>query len=124
MSSYKSKQFNQIYSNQNIMKKTTFTRKIGTNKGIARIWLEGKILSENGWSHRDGFNVKFSPEHKYIQYTKSPEGLRKVAGKVGREIIDTNSKKITECFGDAVKVNIEHRTGGNGMESSIRITAA
>jgi hypothetical protein len=57
-------------------------------------------------------------------YTKSPEGSRKVAGKVGREIIDTNSKKITECFGDASHVTITHTPATDTSPYKIRITAA
>lgn len=33
------------------------TRKIGLNRGIPRLWLEGSILSTNGFQNGDHFSI-------------------------------------------------------------------
>ena len=79
------------------MKKKTVERKIGLNKGVTRIWLEGKLLSQFGWSKGEAFTPQFN-EGK-ITYNKTEGGSRKVAGTPERPIIDTNSAKIGKLIG-------------------------
>lgn len=73
---------------------TTATRKIGTNRGKARLWLEGTVLSSQGWRKGDRFDVVF--EDGQLQYVKNPNGKRKVAGTDERPIIDTNTDDIID----------------------------
>jgi len=75
---------------------TTATRKLGSNRGKTRLWLEGNILSAQGWHTGDRFDVIWIDG--VIRYAKHAEGQRKVAGKPGRPIIDTNTDKISDTL--------------------------
>jgi hypothetical protein len=83
------------------------TRRIGSNRGSARLWLEGAILSNAGWKQGDRFSISFAG-HQLITIIRDPDGLRKVAGTSQRPIIDTNTDKILaalECsIGDTVTI--------------------
>ena len=72
---------------------TTATRKLGSNRGKTRLWLEGSILSAQGWHTGDRFDVILIDG--VLKYVKNPAGKRKVAGKDGRPIIDTNTDKLS-----------------------------
>lgn len=72
---------------------TTATRKLGSNRGKTRLWLEGNILSDQGWHTGDRFDVILIDG--VLKYAKNPNGKRKVAGKIGRPIIDTNTDKLS-----------------------------
>jgi len=72
---------------------TTATRKLGSNRGKTRLWLEGNILSGQGWTTGDRFDVILIDG--VLKYVKNPNGKRKVAGKIGRPIIDTNTDKLS-----------------------------
>lgn len=72
---------------------TTATRKLGSNRGKTRLWLEGAILSAQGWTTGDRFDVIWIDG--VLKYAKNTNGKRKVAGKIGRPIIDTNTDKIS-----------------------------
>jgi hypothetical protein len=78
------------------------SRKLGINRGTARLWLEGQILSASGWNRGDHYTVIWGDNA--LQYVKDPEGKRKVAGTESRPIIDTNSKKLTPLFGETGSV--------------------
>ena len=75
---------------------TTATRKLGSNRGKTRLWLEGNILSNHGWHTGDRFDVVMIDG--VLKYAKNPAGKRKVAGKVGRPIIDTNTNAISDTL--------------------------
>ena len=75
---------------------TTATRKLGSNRGKTRLWLEGAILSAQGWHTGDRFDVILIDG--VLKYTKHSNGKRKVAGKIGRPIIDTNTNKISDTL--------------------------
>lgn len=85
---------------------TTATRKLGSNRGKTRLWLEGNILSSHGWHTGDRFDVILIDG--VLKYAKNINGKRKVAGKVGRPIIDTNTNAISDTLnakaGDVVNV--------------------
>ena len=85
---------------------TTATRKLGSNRGKTRLWLEGNILSAQGWHTGDRFDVVMIDG--VLKYAKNTNGRRKVAGKPGRPIIDTNTNKISDTLnakpGDVVNV--------------------
>ncbi len=72
------------------------TRKIGFNRCKARIWLEGKILTNAGIFHGMRFNVINSPNSLVIVI--DPDGKRKIAGKPDRPIIDMSGATITDSF--------------------------
>lgn len=81
------------------------TRKIGTNRGQARIWIEGKALVAAGWTRGTRFNIAF--EDNCIVLTRDENGSRKVAGKDQTPIIDTNTDKIRQSLGDVEKADID-----------------
>ena len=86
----------------------TYTRKIGSNRGKTRLWMEGKILSDNGWKKADRFKILF--DQGVIFCIKSSEGPRKVAGTDARPIIDTNTDKLGDALrafsGDTVSIEV------------------
>jgi hypothetical protein len=86
---------------------TTATRKLGSNRGKTRLWLEGNILSSQGWYTGDRFDVVMIDG--VLKYAKNPNGKRKVAGKPGRPIIDTNTDKLSTTLnakaGEVVNVS-------------------
>jgi len=85
---------------------TQATRKLGSNRGKTRLWLEGAILSTQGWHTGDKFDVILIDG--VLKYSKNTNGKRKVAGKPGRPIIDTNTNAISDTLnakpGDVVNV--------------------
>ena len=85
---------------------TATTRKLGSNRGKTRLWLEGAILSAQGWTTGDRFDVILIDG--VLKYAKHSNGKRKVAGKPGRPIIDTNTDKLSTTLnaspGDVVNV--------------------
>lgn len=98
--------------------KTNITRKIGKNRGKARLWIEGPALAEQGWNQGMPFTPYFHTG--LILFEADPRGSRKVAGDAGRPILDTNTDKITEHLdakiGDTVNIEI--------TPESVRITLA
>tara|TARA_R110000851_G_scaffold39729_7_gene100727 strand:+ start:3491 stop:4579 length:1089 start_codon:yes stop_codon:yes gene_type:complete len=90
--------------------------KIGTNKGVARLWLEGKALEAHGWVTGTNFVAEF--KSGYVVYERVIDGTpraRKVAGKEGRPVIDTNSGKILEHLGHGTTHAEVHISDGNIM---------
>lgn len=75
---------------------TQATRKLGANRGKTRLWLEGTILSAHGWTTGDKFDVILIDG--VLKYVKNTNGKRKVAGKPGRPIIDTNTNAISDTL--------------------------
>ena len=73
-----------------------------------RLWIEGKRLTENGFSYGVPVTVRYSPEKKMITVSVDKEGKRKVAGRSDRKgaskemipIIDLASQKVNEVFKD------------------------
>lgn len=88
-------------------KTVTIERKIGSNRGAARLWIEGKDLLNNGWKQGDRFNAIFTPFG--LTYAKAADGKRKVAGTSDRPIIDTNTNKLLAFadIGDMVEIIID-----------------
>jgi hypothetical protein len=81
---------------------STFTRKIGSNRGAARLWLEGPCLANHGWTKGTAFTASFDPgtlTYSLVREGQAPAGpVRKVAGTADRPIIDTNTDKLTACL--------------------------
>ena len=88
------------------IQQTTFTtsRKLGMNKGKLRLWIEGSDLLINSWFHGDKFNIEY--HQNKVTYTKDVNGKRKVAGKIGRPIIDTNTDKLQILGNGTVFISI------------------
>lgn len=85
------------------MKKTL---KIGTNRGTARIWIEGAALEAQNWKKGTAYDCEFATGS--ITYTRRDSGARHVAGTDTRPIIDTNTDKIRESLGaDITHAEIE-----------------
>ena len=65
------------------------------------MWIEGTILSSMGWEQGKRFVAAFNPGE--VTYTAVGEGskgrTRKVAGKPGVPIIDTNTDKLAAALG-------------------------
>jgi hypothetical protein len=78
----------------------TVTRRIGLNKGKRRIWLENKVLTDNGINHGMRFNAVNGTNRLLIEI--APDGARKIAGKPDRPIIDMSAATITNSFSDDV----------------------
>ena len=84
----------------------TKTIKIGTNKGVPRLWLEGKALEDYGWTSGVPFNCYFHADTRRITYVKMIDGGRAVSGKAGRPVIDTNNKQIAAVAGDLTHMEV------------------
>lgn len=89
------------------MKTTTIERKIGRNRGKARLWIEGAALADAGWKKGDAFSAEFFLDK--LVYRKPGEENRKVAGTADRPIIDTNTDRLLEIgveIGEKVSIEI------------------
>lgn len=78
------------------------TRKIGTNKGRPRLWLEGKVLTAAGFNPGDRYDVLLYPAWPGATLLKKADGNRKVSGKGSKPIIDILGKTIEEIFPHAI----------------------
>lgn len=87
----------------------TISRKIGLNRGNARLWVEGPALMAANWQNGHRFNIEY--KRGSIVLTKDKDGARKVAGTPDRPILDTNTNKITKALkaapGDFTSIKIE-----------------
>lgn len=85
----------------------TYTRKIGTNRGKQRLWLEGAILKDNGFTHKAPWEVTVL-EDGTVELRATTKGTRLIAGSAERPIIDINAKGTLEAFqcGDVVEVTV------------------
>ena len=90
---YRNKLIHEFKPNQNKMKVTNdYQMKLGVNRGVNRVWLEGAKLAKAGWFKGTRFNSVVTPESTC--YYRHPLGHRAVAGTTDRPIIDTNSVKL------------------------------
>ena len=83
------------------------TLKVGQTKKGSRVWLEGKALIENGFTH--GTRYSINDESSTAVLFVNIEGKRKVAGTITRPIIDLLSKK-NDIFTDTVQVTFNTNT--------------
>lgn len=83
----------------------TYTRKVGLNRGKPRIWLEGLILSVNGFHHGDTWEA--SRDGRKLILKASKGGSRRIAGALDRPIIDINSASLLEGFVAGSVVSVE-----------------
>jgi hypothetical protein len=94
---------------------TTVTRKIGSNRGKARLWLEGVCLSSQGWEKGKRYTATPDGKGSLIYQSVGTDtvlhGVRKVAGTDTRPIIDTNTDDLLKFIagvkvGDTVTVTV------------------
>lgn len=80
------------------------TLKIGKNKGLARIWLERKILSENGWRKGQRFAVHVLNDEILLtvdslhNVPSDPPSRHRVSGSDERPVIDLNGQWLQDFF--------------------------
>ena len=100
----------------------TTQRKIGQNKAKAgkpaRLWLEKKILSLNGWHKGKRFNAVWLDNA--LEYRADETGSRVVAGSDDRPVIDTCTDDLLSTLG----VSVGDKVTVSATPSRIRITAA
>lgn len=84
---------------------TTYKRNIGTNRGKPRLWLEGKILLDNGFPHKAPWDVE-RMDARTLVLAVCTSGKRLVAGSAGRPVIDINSAGLLEGFAGEVTVTV------------------
>jgi hypothetical protein len=81
-------------------------QKIGSNRGLPRIWIEGQALAVMGWNKGTSFECRF--HNNCIVYARCENGPRAVAGDDSRPIIDTNNSAIHTSLGeDARWISVE-----------------
>jgi len=81
-------------------------RKIGQNRGRARVWLEGKFLTAAGWTRGTRYDVCTTAGQ--IVLSRSPNGARKVCGKTGKHpIIDVCNQQLAEILAPSGRVIVD-----------------
>lgn len=83
------------------------TRKLGSNRGALRLWLERKILSNAGFKNGDRWTLVETQlvigdnGYPLLMIKADPQGKRKIAGTVDRPIVDINSTTLLAPLGGA-----------------------
>ena len=72
----------------------TVVRKIGANRGKPRLWLEGQILLHAAFVHGARYDLTQGREMLTLKLT--PEGKRKVSGKIGRPVVDITGATLAD----------------------------
>jgi len=82
---------------------TISTTVLGSNKGAARIWLDGSKLSRAGFNIGDAFNVVENKLKRTLELVKTKQGSRPVMRKKrswgDSPLIDINNQKLSALFG-------------------------
>ena len=73
------------------------TLNIGLNKQQRRLWLEGPLLTDNGWTRGTHYTREIleGGNNAKIKLVKNPAGKLKVAGTDTRPIIDVAGKWLS-----------------------------
>jgi DNA (cytosine-5)-methyltransferase 1 len=96
----------------------TVTRKIGTNKGSPRIWLEGHLLDQYGFPAGTRYRSVISTDVCCI--IADPNGEARVVSKAKPKkddpkyrhpIIDFHKKALSEFTQDAANVSVTFKSG-------------
>ena len=90
----------------------TFTSKIGSPRGVHRIWIEGKRLAASDWiAKQTTYDKHWTDDGLLLK--KSKYGRFQVSGKGDHPIIDITSKQVSETFVDKgferVRVDVNKR---------------
>ena len=78
---------------------TVITRKIGSNKGKPRLWIEGKVLDQAGLPHGTRWTLLPITTGGMRIASAPASGKRKVAGNPGRPVIDITAASL-DCLRD------------------------
>lgn len=73
------------------------TRKLGANRGSARLWIEGQFLKDAGFAHGTRWTVAALGHD--LRITIDQDGSRKIAGTPDRPIIDINNAALLSGLG-------------------------
>ncbi|MCU9840523.1 hypothetical protein OEZ49_22500 [Ruegeria sp. WL0004] len=92
----------------------SFTRKIGSNRGKPRLWIEGAHLTAAGLLH--GTRWTLTKTDSGLTIAADPEGKRRIAGKPGRPIIDINSAAMLGPLADAETVVVAYEPGSGRLD--------
>jgi len=86
----------------------TITRKIGSNRGKPRLWIEGRALLDTGLLKGHRWNLETTATGLVI--TLSADGKRKVSGKADRPVIDITAASLgTLKTGDVVSILVDRK---------------
>jgi len=88
--------------------------KVCTNKGNKRIWIEGKILINAGFTSGMTFAKSITDDAVILSFTDD-KPQHKIAGTEQRPIIDLCGKYLTAFFGDAT----QYKAAFNGQTITI-----
>lgn len=84
-------------------------RNVGQNRGKRRLWIEGKLLIEAGFTHGKRWDlVETTFGFKLIE---NPDGKRKVSGKPDRPIIDISGSTL-DLLPDATVFGLSYAPDG------------
>ena len=88
--------------------------KVCTNKGNKRIWIEGKILINAGFTNGMTFSKSIGDDEIILSFTDdNPQ--HKIAGTQQRPIIDLCGKYLTAFFGNST----QYKAAFNGQTITI-----
>lgn len=104
--------------------------KSGTNKGNRRIWIEGSVLLDMGWTRGTRLQRRFVLgvksgafcDRKSLVLEPATDGGHRVAGTETRPIIDLNGKYLNELFGDYTHFTAFFCQAGGYQKEHIIIT--
>lgn len=88
----------------------TVSRKIGSNRGKPRLWLEGAILIAAGFKPGDRWTLKVNGAALHI--VRDPQGKRKIAGKGDKPIVDITGASLGDEIGRAERVAVHANSLG------------
>jgi DNA (cytosine-5)-methyltransferase 1 len=81
--------------------------KLGEHRGRRRLWLEGMKLTRAGIKPGDRYSIAWEPESGRLSLNISPDGDRKVSGRVRHNrsmpIIDVGSEDVERSLGEGIE---------------------
>ncbi len=90
----------------------TIQRRIGRNRGRARLWLEGKHLDAAGLPH--GTHWRLDQTDTGLVLSKDPDGRRRIAGRPDRPVIDIVGTSLG-VLAEAETVSVRYVPGSGVM---------
>ena len=80
--------------------------KVGTNRGKPRAWVEGKFLTDAGWTR--GVTYHQTIEKDALVLSAHESGKKRVAGSVVRPVLDLNGGYLTPLFEGCTTFSVTH----------------
>lgn len=91
--------------------------KSGTNKGNRRVWIEGSVLLDMGWTRGTKLQkrlvTQFGTDRESLVLEPDQNGGHRVAGTDKRPIIDLNGKYLNDLFGSRTHFTAYFHKDGN-----------